>query len=142
MSVLVGTKILQTDSSQVEVILEEHGNGEFTICLKGGSQHESSIFIDLLEEVISPVENPRYLLVNRNWIQRKMGIRRYYVVPNMFGRRKEDAIAFHRSWQQHVGRSKLLYTRSIEGRTELLKARLGHIKYQFHEISRKAIIWR
>lgn len=142
LSVLEGTKMLQTDSSQLEVVLEEHGSGEFTICLKGASQHEGSIFIDLLEEVIAPVENPRYLLVNRNWIQRKMGIRRYYVVPNMFGRRKEDAIAFHRSWQKHVGRSKLLYTRSIEGRMELLRARLGHIKYQFHEISRKAITWK
>ncbi len=142
LSVLLETKVVQTDSSQLEVVLEEHGRGEFTICLKGASQHEGSIFIDLLEEVIAPVENPRYLLINRNWIQRKMGIRRYYVVPNLFGRRKEDAIVFHRSWQKHVGRSKLLYVRSVEGRKELLRARLGHIKYQFHEISRKAISWK
>ncbi len=136
------TKLIQTSLEKVEVITEQQGNGAFVCFLKGATNAESILFVNLLAEVLAPVENPRYLLVYRHWIKRHWGLRNYYVVPAQFGKRKDEAERFHKCWKKHVDGSKLLYTRSLAGRKELLKARLSHIVYQFREVSKKAITWK
>lgn len=136
------TNSIQTAKESVKVSTEQQNNGAFVCYLKGATNAESSLFVNLLAEVIAPVENPRYLLVYRHWIKRHWGLRNYYVVPAQFGKRKEDAQRFHICWKKHVDRSRLLYTRSLSGRKELLKARLSHIVYQFKKVSKKAITWK
>lgn len=133
---------VHTPIAEVSVETEQQLNGTFVCYLKGASNAESSLFVNLLAEVIAPVENPRYLLVYRHWIKRHWGLRNYYVVPTQFGKRKADAQLFRRCWKRHVDSSKLLYTRSVTGRKELLKARLSHIIYQFKQVSQKAITWK
>lgn len=142
LNVLQKTKAIRTDPHQFQVAMEDYGMGTFACYLKGATTHKSSLFLDILKEVLAPVENPRYLLSSRNWLRLKWTARNYYVVPNYFGKRKSDAELFHQSWEKHVGKTKLLYTRTLEGRKELLKARLSHIKYQFEEVSRKVIAWK
>lgn len=126
----------------ISVQTEQHLNGTFVCYLQGASNAESSLFVNLLAEIIAPIENPRYLLVYKHWIKRHWGLRNYYVVPMQFGKRKAEAQLFHRCWKRHVDSSKLLYTRSVTGRKELLKARLSHIIYQFKQVSEKAITWK
>jgi len=142
LAVLYRTKKLHTPLNEVSLETEQQLNGTFICYLKGATNSESSLFVNLLAEILAPVENPRYLLVYRHWIKRHWGLRNYYVVPAQFGKRKEDAKLFHQIWKKYVDSSKLLYTRSIEGRRELLKARLSHIVYQFKEVSKKAITWK
>lgn len=133
---------LHTSYDEVSVETEQQLNGTFVCFLKGATNAESSLFVSLLAEVLAPVENPRYLLVYKHWIKKHWGLRNYYVVPMQMGKRKEDAQLFHQCWKKHVDGSKLLYTRSKNGRKELLKARLSHIVYQFKEVSKKAITWK
>ncbi|TMM58817.1 DEAD/DEAH box helicase [Maribacter algarum] len=136
------TDRLHTPIKEVSVETEQQLNGTFVCYLKGATNAESTLFVNLLAEILAPVENPRYLLVYKHWIKRHWGLRNYYVVPTQFGKRKEDAQLFHQCWKKHVDSSKLLYTRSLKGRKELLKARLSHIMYQFKEVSKKAITWK
>ncbi len=139
---LVRTKQIHSGSYAISVVAEQNANGAFVCYLKGASNYESTLFVNLLHEILAPVENPRYLLVNSNWLKRKWGIRNYYVVPQDLGRRKADAERFHSFWKKHVDGSKLLYTRTQMGRKDLLEARLAHIVYQFKEVSEKAITWK
>lgn len=133
---------VHTPYQEVTVQTEQQTNGSFVCYLQGASNAESSLFVNLLAEIIAPVDNPRYLLVYKHWIKRHWGLRNYYVVPTLFGRRKEDAQLFQQYWRRHVDTSKLVYTRSVAGRKELLKARFSHILYQFKEVSQKAITWK
>ncbi|MRI00978.1 DEAD/DEAH box helicase [Kriegella sp. EG-1] len=139
---MVKTKAIRSSIDRVSVVTEQQSNGTFVCYLKGASNAESSLFVNLLAEILAPVENPRYLLVYKHWLKRHWNVRTYYVVPQLYGRRKEDAQLFRECWKKHVDASKLLYTRSVEGRKSLLKARLSHILYQFKEVSKKAITWK
>ncbi len=139
---LLDTGKIQTSNEAVSLVAEQHVDGSFVCYLKGATNAESSLFVNLLAEIIAPIENPRYLLVYRHWLRRLWGRHAYYVVPSLFGKRKQDAQHFHRFWRTHVDRSKLLYVRSVKGRKALLKARFSHIVYQFKEVSKKAITWK
>jgi hypothetical protein len=46
----------------------------------------------------------------------------YYSVPSMLACRKERATVFHRWWRKLIGPSRLLYTRSDEGRLLVLRS--------------------
>ncbi|CAM4159260.1 DEAD/DEAH box helicase family protein [Zobellia roscoffensis] len=139
---LIKTKRVYIGNSEITVETEQHSNGSFACYLRGASNHEGSLFVNLLHEILAPVENPRYLLVSSSWVKRTWDVRNYYVVPQDLGKRKKDAIEFHNFWKEHVENSELLYTRTKIGRKELLKARLAHVVYQFKEVSEKAITWK
>ncbi|MBU2948154.1 DEAD/DEAH box helicase family protein [Zobellia uliginosa] len=139
---LIKTKRVHIGNSEIIVETEQYSNGSFACYLKGASNHEGSLFVNLLHEILAPVENPRYLLVSSSWVKRRWDVRNYYVVPQDLGKRKKDAIEFHSFWKEHVENSELLYTRTKTGRKELLKARLAHVVYQFKEVSEKAITWK
>ena len=134
---LVNSKLTRKD-----VKVERFENGSFACYLSGTNNHESSLFVNYLQEIINPVENPRYILKSTNWFKKKLGIRNYYVVPGDFGKRKSDALLYHRNWIKHVGRSKLVYTRTLTGRKQLLKARMAHIMQHVSENATKAVTWK
>lgn len=142
LKVMARTNVLRSAIDNVCVVTEQQSNGTFVCYLKGASNAESGLFVNLLAEILAPVENPRYLLVYKHWIMKHWNLRTYYVVPQLYGRRKEDAQLFHKYWRKHVDSSALLYTRTVEGRKSLLKARLSHILFQFKEVSKKAITWK
>lgn len=117
-------------------------NGTFFIVLMGANQHDSNLFITLLDEIIAPIDNPRYLLVSRNWFKNIFGFRNYYVVPTQFAKKKSLATEFQKIWNSEVDNSKLLFTRTLEGRKHLLKARFAHLRYEFEELSKKTTTWK
>jgi len=135
-------KEFNTPFPELSVQTHHEKGGTFICYLKGASNAESSLFVNLLAEVLEPIKNPRYLLTYRHPLKRHWGMRNYFVVPSYFGKRKADAQLFHKFWKQHVDGSKLLYTRTKQGRKELLKARLSHIIYQFKDIPKKSITWK
>ena len=66
--------------------------------------------MDAMEQVLGPIENPKYLLVRKT----RLGIIRrtdYHSVPKLIGQRKDYAAYFEERWNKYVGRSKLVYTR-------------------------------
>jgi superfamily II DNA or RNA helicase len=136
------TKKLLTTKSDVRILSEQQANGTFMIYLEGANQHDCNLFVSLLDEIIAPIENPRYLLVGQSWLKRKLGFRNYYVVPTQFAKRKEDALVFKKHWNKYVDGSKILFTRHLEGRKHLLKARFAHMRYQFEEVSEKTVTWK
>ncbi|WP_281541940.1 DEAD/DEAH box helicase family protein [Maribacter aestuarii] len=139
---LISQNLFTKASKEIKIISEQRSTGTFMIYLEGANQHNGNLFVGILNEIIAPIENPRYLLVNQSWLKRKLGFRNYYVVPGQFARRKEDALVFKKYWNTHVDGSKILFTRNIEGRKQLLKARFAHMRYQFEEVPEETITWK
>ncbi len=69
-------------------------------------------------------------------------IENFYPVPEIFGNKKENALVFQKKWEQYMGRNKLVFTRQVEGRKLLLKARLFHVHNAFKEVSKEVVVWR
>ncbi len=96
-------------------------DGSCSIALSGCSYQESSIFADCMAEILGPIDNPRYLIVRKE--QRlKQEIEVYHAIPTLLGVNKGAAITFFEAWQKHVCQSELIFTRSAEGRSKMIKA--------------------
>lgn len=91
-----------------------------SIYLKGGSQREKELFTKCVMDFYAPMDNQRYILVKAKGIRGKYG---YYCVPELFSINKESALIFEKNISKIVGNYRLIYTRSANGRKELLKGR-------------------
>ncbi len=127
----------------VNLSIEQFENGDITCCLLNANAKEGLHFINYLQEIIDPIDNPRYMIAQSGWLRRKLGFANYYAVPSVFGERKEEALLFFKHWQKTNRSSKLLFTRNLIGRKQLLRARFQ--SYQEDEkrvTSKKALIWK
>ncbi|MBD7908104.1 DEAD/DEAH box helicase family protein [Sporosarcina gallistercoris] len=116
--------------------------GESVSCsLDQGTIHEQTIFLRAMQELLDPIENPRYLIVRRSkllFVQR----RDFHSVPEEIGRKKEVAENFLKQWNRHVDHATLTYTRTPEGRKELLVARLAAMSAIFQDKSERLSVWK
>jgi superfamily II DNA or RNA helicase len=132
---------IETSISQLKVVTRPLNYG-FVICsLRGGTTRERSIFLDALQEVLGPIENPRYVLVRKSllgWFVRKD----YHAVPAVLGRNKDLAEYFRKMWARHVGSVDLVYTRTPEGRRLLLKARTHSLSRSFQSRAERLKSWQ
>lgn len=107
-------------SSYVSVTSEKSGTS-VSVTLKNASAHEKEVFKKAITELLSPIENPRYVLV------RKKGGRyiysQSYACPAVLGAKKETARLLADNLYNSMGEAEVIYTRSREGRAELLKCR-------------------
>ncbi|EDM45430.1 hypothetical protein SCB49_06472 [unidentified eubacterium SCB49] len=127
----------------VELSITQFENGDITCCLLNASAKEGLHFVNYLQEIIDPINNPRYMIVQSGWLRRKLGFANYYAVPSVFGERKAEALLFFKHWKKTNKNSKLLFTRNLIGRKQLLKARFqSYQEDEKHVISKKALIWK
>lgn len=120
---LMNEKIIKTPASQLKLIGNQNNSGDSSCYLDGGTNYEKSIFIQTLQEAISPIDNPRYLILQNDFYKFPKN-KSYFAVPEIFGRNKKSAIFYENQWNQNVGNSSLIFTRTLEGRNLLLKLRL------------------
>ena len=111
---------LSDDQSRVQVEEDKESYSIFAY-LKGGSMRDKELFSQTLGEFFAPVDNLRYLLVAK---KAPAGQSKYFVVPSLFEKRKEDAQLFLDSVAPQLGDYQLVYTRNEAGRKILLEARL------------------
>ncbi len=108
--------------------------------LEGGTEAENKYFLDAMQEVLSPIDNPRYLLVRES---KSGGMRRvdYHAAPDVIGRKKANAEYFAKAWKKRVGKARLVYTRNEEGRRILLKARVQALSSAFRKKADQISVW-
>jgi len=121
---LAHANLIETRISKLKVTTTSHPNGTVSCSLKGGTTYEKSLFLDSMQEILGPIDNPRYIMVRKTPLGRLIR-KDYHVVPQALGRNKELAEHFKRMWAKYVGDTELVYTRNVDGRKVLLKAR-GH----------------
>ena len=130
LSQLIRTRNIKTQSSKIKTKTSNE-NGKISAWIEGASLQESNIFITCLTEIFSKVESQRYIISTK-----RNNLSRYYNIPKIFSNNKENAQSFVDSWAQKIGKVELIYTKSAEGRKELLKARMQDMNLK-DKISRK-----
>lgn len=127
----------------MEVVTEKSGDGTIACGLKGGTTYENDLLLDCLEELLSPIENPRYLLQSRRIYKKFIGGSgtNYYAVPTPLGRHKKLVSILLWEWGKRVGLCKGIYTRTLEGRRLLLRARRESLSGKLASRKNRHSIW-
>lgn len=132
---------IKTPIRKMKVNVTRLQDGTFHLSLSGGSVYESSLFADCLSEILSPIDNPRYLVLREG---KFLGKSRedYHAVPIKFAVKKDFAQIFYSSWQKNVCLSELIYTRTENGRKRLLRAKLKSFSSTFKAEVRRQDKWQ
>ncbi len=127
----LGTALLETmrqtgSIASADASLRITGRGEGVECtLEGASVREENLFAAALGELLGPLDNPRYLLMRTLPL---LGFTialpsQTYACPSILGARKESAELLRKALEKNGDRFSLVYTRSEEGRRQLLACR-------------------
>ncbi len=127
---------------QISVNAYALGKGDVVCNLVGANALENSLFAKALSELIEPVDSPRYLIIKTSFFRKRFDVENFYPVPELFGDKKDNALVFQRHWKHYLGKNKLVFTRSVEGRKLLLKARLFHVCNAFKEVTKEVMVWK
>lgn len=133
--------LIETSIRQLRLNVASMADGSFYISLSGCTFYESALFSDCLNEILSPIDNPRYLILREG---RFLGTFRedYHAVPMKFSVKKELAQLFYKSWQKNVCLSELIYTRTEDGRKRLLKAKMKAFSSTFNDEVKRLDRWQ
>ncbi|MGG7553485.1 DEAD/DEAH box helicase family protein [Chryseobacterium arthrosphaerae] len=122
MSSLIHEKIIRTSIEKLRIVSSSKKEKNAFCYLEGGSQYENAQFIQTLHELVSQIDNPRYIVKQKNnsaFFKKDL----YYPVPEIFAKNKKSAEFFKKTWDKMIGNAELIFTRTIEGRKILLKLR-------------------
>lgn len=119
---------------------DRNKDGTVYCWIGGGSGKQQAIFLRALKDVLTSIENPRYLLARRKIWQ--IFREDYFAVPDVLARKKEIAEFFARRWKRLVGPVDLVYTRTPEGRKTLLRARSHSLAGAFQKRIERISCWK
>ena len=139
---LVKAGAIRTDNSKLEVGTSVDNWGAVYCHLEGGTTFDKSTFINALQEIIAPIDNPRYVIIRKNRFMLFVKQKDYHSVPEILGRNKNLAEYFQSQWERLVGACDLIFTRTIDGRKLLLKSRVKSLAAQFDDKVEHVNKWR
>ena len=121
---LIKCKFIKTSRDKLKLNIKESDN---RICcyLSGATAKEANLFTTSLDEVFSKTINQRYIIARVNKSLKQ--INEYYNVPSVLSTNKDMAEIFSKYFKQKIGDHELIYTKSVDGRKMLLKARMKNI---------------
>lgn len=120
---------LKTDGVRDDGILIET-----LYCIDHASSREQTVFCTALQEMMSPVRNPRCLMLGRGL--RHPAYYRSLACPSILGKNKEDAEALAARLSRVWGKTAAVYTRNKQGRRHILNAREKSIISRHERIER------
>ncbi len=138
---LVFLNLIKTDPAKLGVTTSTTRQGWISCYLEGGSSFEKTVFLNALQEILGPIENPRYILT-RNSTLFAFVRRDFHPVPEIIAEKKEKAEYFMKMWKKYVGPTELIYTRNTEGRKVMVRARSRSMSGQFTEKAERLSTWK
>jgi superfamily II DNA or RNA helicase len=115
--------IIKTNMKNIRLRTEKAAMGSIVFCrIDGVTAYERQHFLEAMQEVLGPTDNPRYVLVRKSYLGSLLRVD-YHPVPKIIAQKKENAQFFAKRWNRYIGKSSLIYTRTSEGRMTLLQAR-------------------
>jgi hypothetical protein len=139
---MIKAGIVKTSYDKISIEASVDRFGAVYCYIDGGSTFEKSTFINMLHEVVSPIDNPRYVITRRSIFMRFINQEDFHSVPEVIGRNKNTAVYFSQQWERLVGPCELIFTRSIEGRRLLLRARIKSLSAQFEKKPERVNRWQ
>ena len=139
---LVKAGAIRTDNSKLKVETSVDNWGAVYCHLDGGTTFDKSTFINSLQEIIAPIDNPRYVIIRKNKFMLFVKQKDYHSVPEILGRNKKLAEYFQNQWERLVGSCDLIFTRTLDGRKILLKSRVKSLAAQFEDKVEQVNKWK
>tara|TARA_B100001113_G_scaffold308507_1_gene270711 strand:+ start:11964 stop:14762 length:2799 start_codon:yes stop_codon:yes gene_type:complete len=112
----------------------ERGGGWIRTFLEYSNDLESQLFTEAMEEILSPLDNPRYIIpreikvISDTWISKMLPdvvgkyfqksinkIAMYHSIPKKICQNKEDALIFQKNWNWFVSPGEITYVHNKTG---------------------------
>ena len=132
---------IKTDVNRLNVKTQHSKQGVLFCHLEGGTSYEKSLFLESLEAVLDPIENPRYIVARKGMFWR-FQTEDFHAVPDLIGTKKKWALYFSQLWKKYVSDNDLIYTRNLKGRSLLLNARKNAMSRRFQKRSERRDQWK
>lgn len=116
-------KELNLLSSGARVVTEKYDDLQLiALMLENASIREQKVFNTAMEELLSPIDNPRYILVKMDMFGR-YDYKCSYACPSIIGKKKEYVQVFKKHLRYDTGDFDLVYTHREDGMKFILKCR-------------------
>lgn len=139
---LIETGFINTKKEELSLKTYVNHHGEIFCSLDGGSKYEKSLFIQCLEDILSPIHNPRYILIRKSKIFAFKKQEDYHNVPEVLASNKKYAEIFGNYWLNEVGDCELIYTRNPIGRKIFVKAKWASLSFQLNPNYEPLNVWK
>lgn len=93
-----------------------------SLFLRNATVHDQNVFNTAMTELLSPIENPRYLLIAKNR-RGKYHYRLSFACPSVIGKKKEYVAVLTEKLKASTGRFEAVYVYREDGRKIVLKCR-------------------
>lgn len=93
-----------------------------SLYLRNATIHDQNIFNTAMKELLSPIENPRYILIKKN-IFGGYKKKHSFACPSIIGKNKEYVAVLVEKLRLSTGKFDAVYTRNQSGREIILKCR-------------------
>ena len=112
----------------------DRGGGWLRTFLEDSNDVESGLFTEAMEEILSPLDNPRYIIsreikiISDTWISKMLPevvgkyfqksrnkIAMYHSIPKSLCQNKEDALIFQKNWNWFVSSGEITYAHNDAG---------------------------
>lgn len=115
---------IQSCNARVQ-ILHTDRQGSIVCTLRNATEHEKNVFATAISELLSPIQNPRYLIVKRKSLpgRARLSYGDSFACPSVIAGKKENVELLAHYLRTSTGRFEPVYTRNEEGRSHLLRAR-------------------
>lgn len=121
---LVAAKILPQGQSRVQVMKNEKKNA-LLCCIGSAGVHEKALFAKAAGELLSRIENPRYIFVKGG---SSAGAENSFACPSVLGTKKENAEMFAKALKPYLGELTPVYTSSDRGEKLLNECRRKNMR--------------
>jgi len=101
--------------------------------LTDASAREKAVFARAVSELLSPIDDPRYILVSKGRFGHDWS--RSYACPAVIGKNKKCTVILTKNLKGKTGNFDLVFTRNAEGRKALFHAR----KYSYINLNSKCV---
>ena len=114
---------IKTNTAQVNIKCDQDPfDKTIFISASNLTPEENNLLIKCIQEILDPIENPKYLLVRKTKLGKKTATD-YHAIPTVIGQNQKTVKIFKNIWEEHISECQIIYTRSISGRKVLLNAR-------------------
>ena len=140
-------KIIEENINENDIKCTKRDDGSYRVFLN--NSQKSEIFAQSLSELLSPIQNQKYLIERKeirtdNIIKRVIRnkitqtVLNYHPVPSILGKNRESAEIFKKYWNEYISDGELIYSRSKDGK-DIIKKCFRKKNIELHQ--KKKDVW-
>ena len=134
--------LIKSSLKNVGLSVQKCAEGQIYVSCTNLPSEENNLFIKSMQEFLDPIENPRYILIKHDKFMNYVKQTDYFSIPAIISPNKDCVNIFSSLWKEYIGDCDIVYTRNIQGRKILLKARKEAFSASKRPKSKKISKWQ